>query len=316
MNFLEKFNESLTSLEDSLYKDYEEVFPNIFVLGLPRSGTTLLTQVIYNNLDVSCTNNLIAKFWRTPLVGTRLAMEAFAGKAQKMSSYTSDHGQTESISDPHEFSWYWQRMMQIDDIEKYDIQLASGKIDWFRLRNELLGMSHIMEKPLVHKPLELIGYHLENFCQLFSKAIYISINRPLDQVALSLAQARLKKFNDLNIWWGSYPPSKDYEQIKTLSPEKQIAGQVYFLNRMYQRNLTWINPDSIVNIDFADLLKRPNDILTQIIEVAKKKGYTIRQLNEPQPFKSVKRDLSNDFGQKIIKELNSFYEQDSNNTSA
>ena len=58
-DFLAQLNENLADQEENLYKDYEIDFPFIFVFGLPRSGTTLITQVIAQSLNIGYINN----FW-------------------------------------------------------------------------------------------------------------------------------------------------------------------------------------------------------------------------------------------------------------
>src|SRR5581483_9026315 len=73
-DFLTGLNKQLIPLESELLDmNVTEEFSNIFILGLPRSGTTLLSQIIFNNLDLACTNNLIARFWDAPLCGTHLS---------------------------------------------------------------------------------------------------------------------------------------------------------------------------------------------------------------------------------------------------
>ena len=100
--FLQKFSLSLDTLESELESGEDEVYSNIFVMGLPRSGSTLLTQILYNNTDLYCTNNLIARFWDTPLVGTQLSKLTIPKVA--LSEYETFYGRTFVIDQPHEFS--------------------------------------------------------------------------------------------------------------------------------------------------------------------------------------------------------------------
>src|SRR5437764_1046201 len=106
--FLLRFNKNLEELESSLVmENVEEEYPNIFILGLPRSGTTLINQLIFNALDVGCTNNLMARFWDAPLCGTMLS-KIILGKA-KSNSYTSSYAASDNIMSPHQFAYFWRK---------------------------------------------------------------------------------------------------------------------------------------------------------------------------------------------------------------
>ena len=72
--FLEKLNEDISELEKELcISSLRETYPNLFILGLPRSGTTFLNQLLFSCLDIVCTNNFMARFPNAPLVGGYLS---------------------------------------------------------------------------------------------------------------------------------------------------------------------------------------------------------------------------------------------------
>ena len=69
----EGLNEYLRPRELELYRDREIEHALVFVVGLPRSGTTLLTQVLAYCLDAGYVNNFAARFWLAPVHGLRLS---------------------------------------------------------------------------------------------------------------------------------------------------------------------------------------------------------------------------------------------------
>ena len=72
-NFQKKFFARLADLENELTLNAKEEYCNIFILGLPRSGTTLLSQIIYAGTNCLCVNNLMARFTDAPLVGAMVS---------------------------------------------------------------------------------------------------------------------------------------------------------------------------------------------------------------------------------------------------
>ena len=62
-DFLINLNDSLYRKERDSYQNLEIEYPLLFIFGLPRSGTTLISQVIAHCFDVGYINNL-ASGWR------------------------------------------------------------------------------------------------------------------------------------------------------------------------------------------------------------------------------------------------------------
>ena len=61
-------NEELIEFEKiAIQKHYSQNYPIIFIVGVPRSGTTLLSQLLIEHLDIGYINNHIAKYWMAPL---------------------------------------------------------------------------------------------------------------------------------------------------------------------------------------------------------------------------------------------------------
>jgi hypothetical protein len=281
-NFIGLLNENLLNIESQLLIDTEEIFPTIFLLGLPRSGTTLLSQLIFNNLEVGCTNNLIAKFWKTPLTGCYLSKITLGSR--KSDSYESTYGKTKDVYSPHEFSWFWHNLLNIKNVKEYDPEVASKEIDWSNVRSVLLNINRLLECVVLHKPLELLGYHLKKINELLKKALFIYIERDMEDIAFSLAKARLEYYNDLNVWWGSYP--FEYSKIKDKPFQHQIAGQIYYLSKMYEENLRDIDEQRLIRISYKELCLNPQGVLEQIkSKLQKDLGYTVNQINTPSPFK-------------------------------
>ncbi len=99
--FLERLNNILAPYQEEDYQDLEEIYPTLHIIGAPRSGTTLMSQLISSHLNIGYINNLIAAFWQAPVYGIRLSKKLIPPGVS--SSFRSSFGRTTYIHEPHEF---------------------------------------------------------------------------------------------------------------------------------------------------------------------------------------------------------------------
>ena len=258
--FLQNFSQSLGTLESELECEEDEVHSNIFVMGLPRSGSTLLTQILYNNTDLYCTNNLIARFWDTPLIGTQLSKLTIPKVA--LSEYESFYGRTLGIDQPHEFSRFWQQAIKLDDFDSYDPQTIAEDIDWLGIKSKILNMNKILGGGIVFKPMELVGFHLNSMADNFEKSLFVYIERDPIEVAISILRAR--ESSESSQWWGSYPPVEIFKQLKNLNLIDQIAHQVCYFRSLYEKYFSDTNNLQLFRINYRELCESPNQVLGEI----------------------------------------------------
>lgn len=306
ISFLNTLNQNLLPLEIKLRTEANEEHLNIFILGLPRSGTTLLSQVITHHLNIYCTNNLMARFWMTPLVGAFLS-KIILGE-RKAKDFQSVFGKTADISSPHEFSWFWQEQMKINNFHNLNIQKKLLEIDWDGFKSVIFNMNKIMEGGIVFKPLEYAGYFLDGFDKNFNKKIFLYIDRDSADISFSLAKARLDYYKDINVMWGSVPP--DFDTLKDLPFGEQIAGQIFHLRNMYLDNLKKVDPVQVIRITYKNLCKNPQLVLDKIISLSQNIfNYSVQQLNLPPnnfPFPENKNRLNKDIQNELLEGLKIF----------
>jgi hypothetical protein len=256
-DFLLELNRALQSRELALYGDYNIEHPFIFVFGLPRSGTTLITQLIAYSLDVGYINNLIARFWLAPVHGTRLSKNILGNL--KGTSFQSDYARTSELADIHEFGYFWRFWLQKETFaDIIHVKEREKSIDWSGLKKALSNVQHEFQKPMVFK--NIFGsYHLQKLSDELGKVLYVYIERdPLD-VAISILNARKKYYSDLNRWW-SYTPV-EYDRIKDLDYWEQIAGQIYFLSRYYERVIGESPGIHVIHVAYRELCAHPGKLL-------------------------------------------------------
>jgi hypothetical protein len=281
-DFLGELNEYLQPRELELYRDLDIEHTFVFVVGLPRSGTTLLTQVLAYCLDAGYVNNFAARFWLAPVHGLRLS-RLIAGDAEPV-SFESDYARTRSLLDIHEFGYFWRHWLRKHTFE--DVVHAherEDEIDWPGLRLTLANVQHELGKPLVAKNM-LGAYHMPRLREVLERVVWVYVERDLLDVCVSILDARRKYYDDPRTWW-SYVPV-EYPQLRDLDEWEQIAGQAHYLERYLERELESVGEDAVVRVTYEQLVREPADVLE---EVAIRAGARIAQ-QPPESFPFRTRD--------------------------
>src|SRR5690606_19861811 len=123
--------------------------PIVFIVGAPRSGTTLMLQWLANSREFAYPSNLLSRFYGAPFIGARIQQLLtnpeldFRGELldlhDQRPSWKSEIGKTSGVLEPHEFSYFWRRFFPIDQAQKLTPQALEesdpeGFVDgWARL---------------------------------------------------------------------------------------------------------------------------------------------------------------------------------------
>ncbi len=260
--FQDQVNDALAELEQSLYRDQEQmIHPAIYVLGAPRSGTTLLSQVLSQGIDAAYIDNIHARFYRAPLTALKLFRNLSASAGS--SDFQSEFATTKSLRDIHEFGYFWKYHLKKGSLSHIvrSSELESS-IDWKTLRLIILNIQAEFSRPFVAKNI-LAGYHVGRFIEEMPRTLFIHIRRDPADAAVSILNARRKYYGDERIWW-SYVPL-EYEQIRDLPAREQIAAQVFLLRKYYRRQAE-VYPDNVMTVDYADLCSHPAEVLHALQE--------------------------------------------------
>ena len=286
-DFLKHLNEMLQVHHDEELLNQEETVPTLHVIGAPRSGTTLMTQLLATSLDVGYINNLIAAFWSVPLYGIRLSKKLLNDKQD--SSFSAQYGRTTGISEPHEFGYFWSKLLDYRNMIPKTESEAS-RIDWNNVAKVLKNINHEFGVPTVYKSF-LLGLHIREIQKVMPKSIFIFLNRDPVQNAISVYEMRLNLFGRADEWNSLLP--KEYEELKSRPIPEQVAGQVHYVNEVFKRQTSYALPNTVINVSYEQLCKNPADEIEKIISLTKKHGYEFADdFKRPKDFQLRYKDIS------------------------
>ena len=251
-------NESLAPYEPDAPDDLAPL-PNLFVIGLPRSGTTLTHQVLAWALDVGYVSNLMARFWLAPHAGAILSRAVLG--TERDGSFASKYGKSTGLAGGHEFAYFWQHWLGIHEVDDLLDFSGDGRADWAGAGAAVRRVLAAFEKPLLFKT-NYAAQFLPGFARTFPMPLFVHVRRdPLD-VALSILEARRRYYDDVSTWWGTYPP--EYEELAARPFAQQIAGQVVGLSRAYAAQVGKVPAELTVEADYRDLCDDPVSVVERI----------------------------------------------------
>jgi hypothetical protein len=273
--FLERLNDLLGPAQEEEYRDLPEAFPTLHIVGVPRSGTTLIYQLLASHLDVGYVNNLIACFWRSPVYGIRLSRKVLSRSWR--SSLSSSFGRTDGPQEPHEFGYFWSSQLGYPSLAQRPPEFEDG-IDWLRLRRVLLNMAHAFGRPMMFKPF-LLTWHLQRMKEVMPRTVFVHVRRDPVDTALSLVRLRRRVLGSADRWASLRPLEAD--ELEHEPYWWQVAGQVFHLERAITEQLDRLSPSCVVEIDYEELCADPSGALEQVRELFRRNGAEVALLGGP-----------------------------------
>ena len=262
--FLTEVNDALQSVEETRYRDFPERYATLHVIGVPRAGTTLATQLVAAHLDVGYINKLIAAFWKAPTAGIRLSRKLLPDS--RPHAFASTFGLTRDVQEPHEFGYFWRCLLGYQDLSDLGEEHA-GTIDWHRVRRVLINMTWAFQRPIVFKSFWL-GMHIRRIQSLLPKTCFLRIRREPLETALSLLRMREELLGSAGAWASMKP--REYSWLRRESIPVQLAGQVLYLERMLDRQVASVDGRNVVESSYEMLCEDPNRVLGEVDELLRR----------------------------------------------
>ena len=263
------FNKYALHYLDTLSKadlDKPLSYPPIFILGAPRSGSTLLFQVLSDAFDVGYLTNRHCQFFGAPALAELIFRPL---KNKQPSTFESFHGRIKGPSEPSECGEWWYRFFR-----KKPAYVTLGDVDPKKMamfRKSIISLISVINKPILFKNL-YAAIRLEAIGRYLPEALFIVINRDIFYNAASILAGRYKTFGCYNNWWSVPPPN--FEMLQNLSPVQQVLGQIYGIYDEIDRAVEqgFVKKERMIHISYENLCKNTHGTLKLIEYFLKKHG--------------------------------------------
>lgn len=237
--------------------------PPILVLGAPRSGSTLLYQLLIERFRVGYLSNLHCRFSGGPSLVQRLA----GAMEPPESSFQSEHGRTRGARAPSECGEYWYRFFRrspqhvsLEDADDHQLR---------RLRAAVRALSAAAEAPVVFKNL-ISSLRVAPIGTALPEALFLVIHRDLLDNAHSLLAARRRIHGDYSAWWSAEPPGID--ELRGLPPEEQVVEQIRQIEAVVDRDRAKLGEARFLDVSYEELCSDPRAVLDEVAVFAGRNG--------------------------------------------
>lgn len=185
----------------------------VFVIGPPRSGTTLVYQLLQRAVGARAWTNRDAHLYAAPYLA--LARSPAGPTAR---SFTSQHGRTADPSDVHEGAQLWYRWFD------------GGRSPWGQtldpaaacaMRTELRWCARAAGQTVAWKN-TYNSARVEALAAALPEAVFVVVERDVFATAASILTARDRA--GARAWWSL--PVPGYEALQSQSRERQAVAQV------------------------------------------------------------------------------------------
>lgn len=291
---------SINSLvkENSLDIQLNSTYPTIFIIGSPRTGSTLFTQWLASQQTMAYPTNFISRFYSNPLIGAQIQEMIFNDKYNYANEFKdvrpnydfkSNYGKTEGILAPHEFWFFWKRFFDFK-INVSGIEEFKNNFKYNQFNYEINRVKEFYQKPFFMKA-KIINYYLEPFIQKTQNSFFIFLRRDKLETAQSILIARKNWTGDKENWFSWKP--RNYDYLKKLTPIEQCIAQHYQVEKEIIQALSK-NKTDYLEIWYEDFCNSPKLIYDKIHEKIRlhlKEDYSYPVYNGIESF-SVSKKLS------------------------
>lgn len=260
----------LKPIEERLAQRYGETgirkYPPLFIIGCPRSGTTLLYKVLTERYKFSFFSNYTARFYKVPICGTYL--QKSLGITVSKGNYNFNFGTTHGPGAPNESGEFWYRWFP-GGLHVYVPPNITPQSVLKELRQEIGAISYITRSPMLFKNL-YNSMRIAPILEAIPEARFIVCRRDNVENAISILKARIQSFNRKDAWW-SVPP-KEVDELLSKGHEEQVAGQVYHIYRQIKEDKKRFGEDKFLETRYEDFCRDVHGTLHKIEEFLRQSG--------------------------------------------
>ena len=226
--------------------------PILLVVGGPRTGTTLVFQVLARQLDVSFTTNVIDVFPRSPILASRMFGALRRPEAaQELRAY---YGNTAPLRGENDAFEIWNRWLGSDRYRAADALTPEAITDMRAFMSAWLSAAG---RPLLNKNNRNTGV-MGLLAEALPTAHFIVVERDPLYVAQSLVFARETVQGDRSEGWGigAYTERDDVFV--------SVAEQVADISRIVARESAKVSPDRMTKIGYESFCADPRAFVNAI----------------------------------------------------
>ena len=202
--------------------------PPVFIVGPPRSGSTVLMQILAQSLNVSYLTNRHRWFYGNPAIGEIRACNRRTGQIP----LHSVHGATNGPFSPWEGASWWYRFFPREP--NYVDDHVDVRVDKVGLRSSLANWTSKAARSVLFKNL-FASLRIRSLSEALPEALYLHLFRNEIDNAHSILEGRQTVNGNYTDWWSMRPPG--WESVRNEDPVTQVLFQIRRTHEVIDRDL-------------------------------------------------------------------------------
>lgn len=237
-----------------------KIFKPIFIVGVPRSGTTLLYDLMAYHKDLAFFSQLDLKnfFPEDFLRFVYLRRRIFETRRWQFPREGFEYRITTTFEVPHEFNWFWNKWIKNSWSTKNDVNKNSLE----GIENEITNLLERKNKNRFLSKNPSHSLRMEFLNEIFPDAFFVNIIRDPRAVVTSMTRAS-RRFNNPKGYFGL--PLKKNNQLDFELFERH-ARQWNEVNNEIQRVAKTLSKEQYCELKYEDLISSPQNSLNSIFE--------------------------------------------------
>lgn len=245
--------------------------PPLFVVGVPRTGTTVVTQHILNSLVFGYFPNAAKEHPGAPVTYGLTARVRHRYRA----SYESAFG---VIDGPFAPSDGWDIFHRWFPRYDHGVPVRVSKLHQLRTIVRLYEI--LFRAPFANKN-NANGPRIAYLHSLFPDAIFLYVTRDVTSTVLSVLDAREKHHVEDNEWWGAAPPEHYDRSFE--DPLERVVCQNRGLTTFIENALEAVPAGQRCRIEYEAFCDEPDEIIEWLIGVYREHGANLRRRETSTP---------------------------------
>ncbi len=250
-----------------------------FLIGAPRSGTTVAFQLLLSQLEIAYICNFAERFPESPVAATRVVLPSIR---RYRSDFSSNYGVTKGYAGPNEGEKVWKRWFGSGYVDETNLTPENKA----NARATLAALERLLGGPFVGKA-PSNSTRIRALNAAFPEGLFVWVRRDPLMIAQSILKARRvdpQRLSDLppeQVWWGVRP--KQYEQIKDKHYIDQICEQVYYIEQNIVEDLAATGSGRCAEVWYELLCADPGGELRRITDFLSRHGLTFQTTGHELP---------------------------------
>jgi len=243
------------ALEERCFGNAPPALPPLFIVGLPRAGTTVVYQTICHCFRVSFVPELVQYAPIAPAFATWVAHKAHP---EYRSTFTSVYGSSPGLASPSEgvmWNLWFDKDRGYENTDELSPAIAAAVVGTVG-RVERIGGG-----PFVNKNLRN-DQRVRLLAEMFPNSRFLIVVRDPFAVAKSLLLGRAALAGGFAEWFSIKP--RDYESFRAAAPTVQVARQVSGLVRDLADDIRTVGRDRFAVVAYEDFCRDPARFTTDL----------------------------------------------------